>query len=353
MPNSDTLLSFIAQRHTFGLEDVATDALSFILSRSAPARKALSEFLGDEHCPLPIAKAQTWLADEHGATPDLALLDKDGNTVALIESKFWATLTHHQPVTYWRQLPSDKCAVLLFLAPGERLDYLWCELEAKLHDAGHELGPAVKLAELKTVPSKDSRRRLMATSWQLLLGKMAQKAKECGDTQASFEIAELQGLAASAIAGDRPTRDKNLKDLIAEAVKRVEQSGWANTNELGVSSGIYFYHSRRIHYYGRYLRLAGAFAWLGIDYGAKKRMPDKPLWLSFLGDSVELEKVRSKLKDLAETGLDWRSKEVYLPIVLPAGADLDKTLDSIVAQMERVAERIHPEGPTYPRRNNE
>ena len=347
MPNSDTLLSFIAQRHTFGLEDVATDALSFILSRSAPARKALSEFLG-----LPIAKAQTWLADEHGATPDLALLDKDGNTVALIESKFWATLTHHQPVTYWRQLPSDKCAVLLFLAPGERLDYLWCELEAKLRDKGHELGPAVKDGELITAPSKDGRRRLMATSWQLLLGKMAQKAKECGDTQASFEIAELQGLAASAIKGDRPTRDENLKQLIAEAVKRVEQSGWANANELGVSSGIYFYHSRRIHYYGRYLRLAGAFAWLGIDYGAKKRMPDKPLWLSFLRDNgvditVKLEEVRSKLKGLVETGLDWRSKEVYLPIVLPAGADLDKTLDCIVAQLESIAKRIDPKGPTY------
>ena len=281
MPNSDTLLSFIAQRHTFGLEDVATDALSFILSRSAPARKALSEFLGDEHCPLPIAKAQTWLADEYGATPDLALLDKDGNTVALIESKFWATLTHHQPVTYWRQLPADKRAVLLFLAPGERLDDLWGELEAKLRDKGHELGPAVKDGELIAAPSKDGQRRLMATSWQLLLGKMAQKAKECGDTQACFEIAELQGLAASAIKGDRPTRDENLKQLIAEAVKRVEQSGWANANGLAVGQGIYYHNGRGIHYYGRYLRLAGAFAWLGIDYGAKERMPDKPLWLSF------------------------------------------------------------------------
>ena len=37
-------------------------------------------------------------------------------------------------------------------------------------------------------------------------------------------------------------------------------------------------------YYGRYLRLAGAFAWLGIDYRAVKQMPGKPLWLSFSGD---------------------------------------------------------------------
>ena len=347
MSNSDTLLSFIAQRHTFGLEDVATDALSFVLSRSAPALKSLSEFLGDEHCPLPIAKAQTWLTDAHGAIPDLDLLDEDDNLVALIESKFWATLTHHQPVTYWEQLPSDKRAVLLFLAPSERLDDLWCELETKLCDKGHELGAPTKCAEVITAPSKDGQRRLMATSWQLLLGRMAQKAKKCGDTQACFEIAELQGLAAGAIKGDRPTRDENLKQLIAEAVKRVEQSGWANANGLGVGQGIYYYNGRGIHYYGRYLLLAGAFAWLGIDYGAKERMPDKLLWLSFSGDSVELEEARSKLKNLAETGLDWRIKEVYLPIVLSAGADRDKTLDSIVAQLECIAKRIDPQGPTY------
>ena len=51
----------------------------------------------------------------------------------------------------------------------------------------------------------------MLTTWQSLLDRMAQRAKEDGDTQACFEIAELQGLAASAIEGDRPTRDDNLK----------------------------------------------------------------------------------------------------------------------------------------------
>lgn len=34
MPQESTLLNFIAQRNTMGLEDVATDALFFILSRS-------------------------------------------------------------------------------------------------------------------------------------------------------------------------------------------------------------------------------------------------------------------------------------------------------------------------------
>ena len=105
MAEESTLLSFIAQRHTLGLEDVATDALYFILSRSTSAREALSEFLGGENGPLPIAEVKPWVADAHGAMPDLACLDEDGILVAFIESKFWAPLTSHQPVTYWQGLP--------------------------------------------------------------------------------------------------------------------------------------------------------------------------------------------------------------------------------------------------------
>ena len=75
--NNHTLLSFVAQRHSIGLEDVATDALFFILSHSASAKLALSDFLGSEGDPLPIAKAQPWAADAHGAVPDLACLSRE------------------------------------------------------------------------------------------------------------------------------------------------------------------------------------------------------------------------------------------------------------------------------------
>ena len=345
MPEEPSLLSFIAQRHTIGLEDVATDALFFILSHSTSAREALSEFLGDEHGPLLIAKAQPWTTGAHGAIPDLACLDEDDNLVALIESKFWAPLTSNQPVTYWQGLPAHRHAVLLFLAPDYRVEQgpLWDELEARLRDAGHELSPADKEDGLITARSKDDQRCIMLTTWQLLLDRMLRRANEDADTQACFEIAELQGLATSAIEGDRPTRDENLKQLIAESIKQLEQSKWADTNGLSVGQGYDFY--------GRYLRLGGAFAWLGIDYRAVKQMPGKPLWLKFYGDyevgmSVKLEEVRYRLEGRAVTGLESRIDEVYLPIDLPSGADRDKTLNSIVTQLERIAKLIDPEGPT-------
>ena len=171
---------------------------------------------------------------------------------------------------------------------------------------------------------------------------MALKAKDAGDVQAGFEIAELQGLAADVTAAENPRRDENLKLLIAEAVKRVEQLDWANSDGLTVGQGF--------EYYGRYLRLAGASAWLGIDYRAVKQMPGKPLWLTFYPDptaSVSVEEVRSRLGSLVEPGFVWGSGQVCVPIVLPTGADTDATLDAIVAEVERIAKLIDPDGPTY------
>ena len=140
----NSLLGFIAQRHTIGREDVATDALYFILSRSESAMRALSELLADTRGPLPIARARPWTTDALGAVPDLACFGEDDQLVALVESKFWAPLTRHQPVTYWQGLPDDKASALLFLAPGFRVNQssLWDELVGKLVKAGHELGDA-------------------------------------------------------------------------------------------------------------------------------------------------------------------------------------------------------------------
>ena len=346
MSQQTTLLSFVAQRHVWGLEDAATSALSFILSHSASARQALSEFLGDEHGPLPIAKAQPWTPDTHGAIPDLACLDESDNTLALVESKFWASLTAHQPVTYWERLPVHERAVLLFLAPPARVDKgeLWDELEAKLLGAGHKLGQADKSDGLIAAQSETGQRRLMLATWQLLLDRMASRAAKDGDDRASFEIAELRGLAVSAIEDDRPLRDENLKQLMADSVKRLEQSKWADARGLTVG--------HRFDSYVRYLRLAGATAMLGIHYEFMKQAPEKVLWLVFSDYQadpvrVKLEEVRSRLAGIAENSHPWGDEGIALSIDLPTAMTTKQLLDHVVVQLEHIAGLVDPEGPTY------
>ena len=133
----------------------------------------------------------------------------------------------------------------------------------------------------------------------------------------------------------------DLKRLIAEAVQRVKQSGWANVDGLstGVGRG----------YYARYLRLAGASAGLLIDYEVVKQMPDRPFWLWFYGepaDSVSVEEVRRALGSKAEPRLE-SYPGVCVPIGLPEGADRSSTLEAMVAELECIAKIIDPNGPTY------
>ena len=346
LSENDTLLSFIALRHTQGLEDVATDALSFILTRSESARGALSEFLGDDVESLPIAKVNTQaFLEQSYAYPDMVLFDSDGAVSAYVESKFWAPLTHNQPVTYWEALPKDKRTVLLFVAPKIRVDegYLWDELVDKLQKAGHELGPVVRSESVISASVKDSQRRLMLTSWEFLLRQIEQRVKQDSDSQAGFEIAELQALATAATEGDRPDRDENLKQLIADAVKGIVQTGWANTDGLGVGAWIGFY--------GRNLRFAGAFAWLGIVDAAKKHMPAPTLWLTInSNDSGYLSRdvARARLGDTAESREEWHGwMDITVPISVPHGIDTNATVEHIVAEMESIARLIDPDGPTY------
>ena len=280
MAEAKSLLSLIARGYAAGREDAATEALCFILSRSDSARDALAEFLGDNGDPLPIASFSTQLL-VHGAFPDMVCFDTVGNRVAFVESKFWASLTSNQPVTYWQALPDDRPAVLLFLAPASRIaridkGWLWHELVERLRGDGQSLGP-VDWREpegLVRATSKDGQRRLMLTSWAILLDRLAQRTEKDGDAQACFELAELRGLACEAIKDEHPVDPyANLKRLTADAVTHLEESGWANTEGLATGRAEGVYHVR-------FLRLGGAAAGLRIDYRAVKQM-GKPLWLWF------------------------------------------------------------------------
>lgn len=345
MSDRESLLGAVTKRHAYSLEDAATDALTFILSRRACARKALSGFLRDDagH-PFPVAKVDSWTATEHGAIPDLACFDENDDVIAFIESKFWATLTDHQPVTYWGALPTDRPAVLLFLAPHSRVESgsLWDELVDRLRQADVELDDANRTDGLVSAAAKDGR-RLMLTSWEALLVHLAETARENDDAQACFEISQLQGLAAAGVEQERTIPDEHLRQSFADAVERLRRSGWVNTDGLTVGTGT--------NYFARYFRLAGAPAGLRIDYEDQKQRPERYLWLWFWHEEnakLSVDNVARLLGQAGESELEWRGSEVLLPIVLPEDADDQTTVNSIVAELERIARLFDPEGPTYP-----
>ena len=349
MTNSDNdrLLSYIAVRHTVGLEDVATDALGFILNRSVSARAAMADILADDSGPLPIEKADTqFFLESSGAYPDMALLAAKDDVSAFVEVKFWAELTHNQPVTYWEALPTDRRTVLLFLVPQLRVDddYLWDRLVGRLQEAGHELSSRVRGESVISASEADGSRRLVITSWDLLLGKLAQRVKQDGDTQSEFEIAELKELARVATegsSGDDPNAE--YKWLFKDVVERLVESGWSETRNFVDGAGY--------GYYARYFWLGGAGVGIYKVDEVMKQTPDKPLLLAFFdrpNDTMSVEDVRAKLGDEIELQpkiADWLP--IRVRIVLRTGTDPYAKRDALVTELERIARLIDPNGPTY------
>jgi len=227
-----------------------------------------------------------------------------------------------------------------------RLDHLLADLTERLKAVGFQKGAQRGANNLITVQDKASPRRLMLISWDELLGRLAEQAISGHDPKTQFEIEQLRGVVRRECDETDLRRDRVLQGLIREVINRATRGGWANTDNLG-SGG----HSE---FTGRYLLLAGTYAFLGLNNKAWREV-DRPLWLVFnkFGGSrerVSTEEVRAKLGGRGNS--DWplyRADDYCVPLEMPPpGADHEARLAFVVAQLEEISQLIDPNGPTYP-----
>ncbi len=117
-----TVFSFIVQKRlSQENENVATEALAFILDSSERGRSGLMKLLRGIAPDLPTLRFRTQQT-EGVARPDMWGLDGDTPRV-FVEYKFWAGLTENQPVEYLRLLKGYPApTLLLVVVPAARLE---------------------------------------------------------------------------------------------------------------------------------------------------------------------------------------------------------------------------------------
>ena len=332
----DTLLAHLAWKLSDRHEDIAVEALGFIL-RSEATRNTLRQVLRDGGAAVgPIERVATQVSDEGGTRPDLIGSDRHGEETVLIEAKFWAGLTQNQPKAYLDRLTPG--SALLFVAPQTRAEALWIEL-CKRADVDVP-DPADEAIEVKSVETPE-RKRLMLTSWAHLLERL----ELAGDELANFAIRQLRGLAkrvddssfpplrAEELGPDVARRLLGLPKLVNDATARGRRAGFMSTSGLKVQP-------RRTGY-GRFVRIERASAWFGLDFyrWARGPYPATPLWLSFEGRG-RLEEVREALKSWIRSNPPRCFEEgsrVVVPIDLPTGVEYGTVLNSVVEQLASVA----------------
>jgi len=339
-------------RFTNRTEDVAVEALGFILARSAAARNALRDILetGDRNIG-ELTRAKTQVSGEDGARPDLVLMGADGAERVLVEAKFWASLTSNQPDAYIARLPHDEnTSVLLFIAPEARLESLWTELSrVKQLDARAERVQRNDFT--KSIPLEGGRRYLQITSWRMLLDRMASYCTASGDSIES-DIRQLTALCErqdqeaflpidpGEFAPQLPRRVLQLNQLVDDAVGRGRKQGFIDTKGLIATS--------KPHGYGRYLYLGSknaeqwAAAWFGVNCTLWARFQDTPLWLTF--DSWEGVVPISALREKLGTEV-WANTDDSVPVPLPTAVEYEKVLAKVVEFLCELGHRISEERP--------
>ena len=350
--SSPTVLAHVAWMLRGSFEDLAVEALGYILNRSKTATQALEEVLRDGGTEVsPFRFVQTQAVEETGATPDLACFDRYGEKHVLIEAKFDARLTKNQPIQYLRHLPCDKPSVLLVVAPERRLKSLWAEMTELLREMDDfTISEEIAAEGLRAASVSDSS-SLMLVTWEHLLHRLATRAGEKSETDTLRSIAELQGVVEYEVlnAWQTPSSDwaelaeldvKHFRELIDGAIRNASHEGWARTEGFSTGGGATGYV--------RYFAIGQVSVWLGYDLRMWETCGG-PLWFGFQESAQRnIGTVRESLRGLSAKRPQnylhdvpaWSQKRDYIRIEMPGKVELPYALEALLVQLREIADAL-------------
>lgn len=319
-------------------ENLATEALAFILNRSASARAALHaqvvSVVGDVDL---LARVATQQVVGKESRPDLVLQREDGTTLGYVEAKFWAGLTDAQPGEYVRRLSDGGGGALVILAPERRLPSLTVEVRERLAASSWTaVGPMSFIV---------GNVRVGLISWSRLLGSLA--AAVANDIHASSDVAQLAGLVARfEEEGFLPLTRAELDDL--EVPRRMLALGNLVNDivDAGVRAGVLstkgVRSSNGVGHTGRYVVFGTAGAWLGLSHARWALHGRTPMWLRFGNDAWgRADPLRTVLRgwgaaEPPRAYLNDDDRCVRVPLLLPVGVEKEAVVASVVDQLREL-----------------
>lgn len=343
----DTIFSHIVQKRFSRVnEDVATDALAFILHSSELARNGFMKLLRGIEADLPDLQFRTQQS-EGNIRPDMWGFDGSDSRV-FVENKFWAGLTENQPVLYLRKLSdSTQPSVLLFVVPAAREQTIWRELRTRLREDDISLMDREAPAGVVFSAATQLGPVLALTSWRRLLSALELEAAE--DQRVMGDLVQLRSLCDAADSqafvpvSVEETTDQRTPAFILQMNTIVEDSVQSAVTEgivdlKGLSTGASW---DRI---GRYLRFSGeggVGSWIGIHFELWKRHGGTPIWLVFssgdFGRALEVRRVLEPWATREGVIFSSESDQFSLGLHLVTGEEKDFVVRSIVDDLKSVA----------------
>ena len=339
MPESRSVLAHLTPWFYQPVEDRGTDALAYILNKSAACRSALDSLLHDgDFRPMHTLKVETQVMDDPESRPDMVGHDESGDRRLMVEVKFWAVLQPRQAWRYYQKLEKSGPAVLLFICPESAIKSYWPQVCAQLEEDEEEPVPLERheiFDRMRRAKVARENRRVVMVSWELLLDRMAAAAL---DFEARSDIHQLQGLVQMQNDAAFPpltdmtvpgfaARDEHLRKMVGDAVERGRKDGFLSVK------GLLWTNPTRTDCFGRYFSVIGAnapWARLSVEY-RQDRYSHTPLWIMTRTEDWEGLPRPSNLVE-GDGG-----KHSWIPVSLKGNAVYGEELAHVVDQLRNLS----------------
>ena len=345
-----TVFSHIVQKRFSRVnEDVATDALAFILHSSETARNGMMRFLRGLVPNMPSLRFRTQQT-EGSIRPDMWGYDEAEPRV-FVENKFWAGLTDNQPVSYLRQLAVYTQPTILFVVvPDAREQTMRRELSRRLQDAG------IRTTDMDTTSDSivysittEIGPILALTSWTKLLSALELEVAD--DPSARSDLLQLRALCEAADSdafvpiSSEEVSDQRTPAFILQLNTIIQESVEVAVTEKVVNIGRFLPQANweRIGRYAEIVGEKGIGFWIGIHFGLWKKHGATPLWLLFplsQGEWSRALEVRPILEPwAAKEGIltTYENGEFAIAVDIAIGEDKDQAVRSVVNCLKEIA----------------
>jgi len=351
---NQSLFGTIAARFSTQPENLATEALLYIINSSRTAERAFLSYVA--RAGVNLSEDLIFQTQSHGkdnSIPDLVGTNPANEQVLVIEAKFWASLTDNQPLTYLARLPQEKPGILLFIAPERRFPTLWAELLERLN-RNEKFFQESTINDGFLVVRLTVHHIMALTSWRALLAVISQSAIAAQEIQLVSDVSQLDGLCArmdatafiplqaTDLSSAIGMRVQQYYQMVDEIVDRLKREGLATTGEgrsqLRPTGGTWGY--------GRYFQLVENAAYFAVNLELWASRRETPFWLKIKGKdwhyAPEIKAALQYLEREAPSRLFRDDEWLTIPLYAKTGVEKSVILESILAQIREIAEKIKP-----------
>jgi hypothetical protein len=338
-----SLLALFFNQIKSSQEDIASEGLRYILQNSDFAKSIIaSQIESKTNIHLPELNYVSQISKKDLGRTDISGIDNNGNEIIIFESKFWASLTENQPVSYLNRLNNN--SVLAFICPNLRKSSLYIELRKILIEQNIKFESDENLLKFEL----DNNKYILIQSWIEILNPIKTILKVNNQDNLVSDIDQIIGFCEIIDKNSfLPLNDKDLSpeigrkiasyyELTDEVISELSKSKYYKQEKLTEGKP-----SKEFGYY-KYRLYDGYAISFGLNFGYWAKFADTPFWLrisewpSFKQNFELKNKIKNISSIISKPIFESDSNELFFPIYPIKYNDKCNVIKNIIGQIDEI-----------------